>query len=158
MKQDRQLFNKHKRIFLYNEVPDYSKIISLETAGDQIEKHSNIRNEHDQMLVMSKTVAPTVSCILLLIMHLSFHLERITRSTERDCTRILTSMCEDVETWVSVIVSLRNLSWVIAKITHEWRELRSFSKIYFASSYDFWLIQVSFVNDESMMSPYSNCI
>lgn len=68
MKQDRQPFGKHKRAFLYNGVPDYSKIISLEAAGDQIERHPNIRNEHGQMLVMGKAAAPTASRILLLIM------------------------------------------------------------------------------------------
>ncbi|THC89974.1 hypothetical protein EYZ11_010563 [Aspergillus tanneri] len=42
----------HKRACLYQGVPDYQNIISLEASGDQIERLPNIRDEQGRTLVM----------------------------------------------------------------------------------------------------------
>lgn len=52
---DKFPFGKHERAFLYQGVPDYEKIISLEASGDKIGRLPMIRDEQGQMLVMSKT-------------------------------------------------------------------------------------------------------
>ncbi|KAA8652089.1 ferric reductase family protein [Aspergillus tanneri] len=45
-------FGQHKRACLYQGVPDYQNIISLEASGDQIERLPNIRDEQGRTLVM----------------------------------------------------------------------------------------------------------
>lgn len=57
---DKIPFGEHKRAFLYQGVPDYENIVSLEASGDKIERLPMIRDEHGQMLVMGKTSHPVV--------------------------------------------------------------------------------------------------
>ncbi|BAE66179.1 unnamed protein product [Aspergillus oryzae RIB40] len=45
-------FGQHKRVFLYQGVPDYRNVISLEASGEQIERLPNIRDEQGRTLVM----------------------------------------------------------------------------------------------------------
>ncbi|QMW37012.1 hypothetical protein G4B11_000248 [Aspergillus flavus] len=48
-------FGQHKRVFLYQGVPDYRNVISLEASGEQIERLPNIRDEQGRTLVMVST-------------------------------------------------------------------------------------------------------
>lgn len=48
------LFGKNERVYLYQGVPDFRGIISLEASGDQIERLPNIRDEQGRTLVMGK--------------------------------------------------------------------------------------------------------
>lgn len=55
--QNKLPFGKHKRAFLYQSVPDYRNIISLEVSGDLIERLPNIRDKRGETLVMGKALA-----------------------------------------------------------------------------------------------------
>ncbi|KAL4891325.1 putative cell surface metalloreductase [Aspergillus ambiguus] len=48
-------FGNNERAFLYQGVPDYWKVVSLETSGDLIERHPNIRDKRGEALVMVST-------------------------------------------------------------------------------------------------------
>ncbi|KAI2825394.1 hypothetical protein CBS147321_1042 [Aspergillus niger] len=48
-------FGEHERVCLYQGMPDYRGIISLEASGDQIERLPNIRDEQGRTLVMVST-------------------------------------------------------------------------------------------------------
>ncbi|KAE8130661.1 hypothetical protein BDV38DRAFT_289436 [Aspergillus pseudotamarii] len=48
-------FGRHKRVYIYQEVPDYQSIISLEASGDQVERLPNTWDEQGRTLVMVST-------------------------------------------------------------------------------------------------------
>ncbi|CEL09504.1 hypothetical protein ASPCAL12639 [Aspergillus calidoustus] len=52
LKQNGLPFGQHKRVYFYQEVPNYRNIISLEASGDQIERLPNTWDEQGRMLVM----------------------------------------------------------------------------------------------------------
>ncbi|KAB8227897.1 ferric reductase family protein [Aspergillus alliaceus] len=55
LEQNKVPFGQHKRVFLYQGIPDYRNVISLEASGDQIERLPNIRDEQGRTLVMVST-------------------------------------------------------------------------------------------------------
>ena len=50
-------FGEHERVCLYQGVPDYRSIMSLEASGDQIERLPNIRDEQGQTLVIGRDLS-----------------------------------------------------------------------------------------------------
>ncbi|KAE8334172.1 hypothetical protein BDV24DRAFT_170476 [Aspergillus arachidicola] len=48
-------FGRHKRVYIYQEVPDYQSIISLEASGDQVKRLPNTWDEQGRTLVMVST-------------------------------------------------------------------------------------------------------
>jgi hypothetical protein len=49
-----QPFGNHERAFLYEGVPDYSEVVSMELSGEYIDKLSPIRDDRGQMLLLGK--------------------------------------------------------------------------------------------------------
>ena len=47
-------FGRHKRVYIYQEVPDWQSIISLEASGDQVERLPNTWDEQGRTLVMGE--------------------------------------------------------------------------------------------------------
>ncbi|KAL4779929.1 hypothetical protein BJX76DRAFT_351389 [Aspergillus varians] len=50
LKQNGLLFGQYKRVYFYQEAPDYRNIISLEASGDQIERLPNTWDEQGRMI------------------------------------------------------------------------------------------------------------
>ncbi|KAL2812036.1 hypothetical protein BDW59DRAFT_167896 [Aspergillus cavernicola] len=50
--QNKFPLGQHERVYLYQGVPDFEDIISLEASGDKIERLPNVRDKQGQTLVM----------------------------------------------------------------------------------------------------------